>query len=371
MASPSGILVEFLRRFFPTKDHIRRFLRRWTSLLAFLARKMGEWRFLWLGNPGMIRSPKIPEPEPSFSSDRAGSSSVSGGSACRDGIAGYVVAACTVPGSANHPLSREPAQPQPDTAPRGSTPTLATLPIDPSRALGPSMANQTAGSSHANQSSGNLSVQSRASDRPSTISFSRTSLCAPVHNDRPSQDHEATYRQFGRGPGAPRSRSRGRSSRSPSPKPSLNIAHPDNFDIASTDARVYAHEVINHTTSFQDLTDLPSSPSHTQERPGRSAIRRQKQRTTSIDWDVQNPSTESLPIALNNPQEITQDPMPMDTSTHLSLQTLPSDRAETASQSSHMTYSATSIFTLPLPEDHVLELIVSDQIPRYVNNATM
>ena len=369
MASPPRILVEFLRRFFSTKGHIKWFLRRWTSLIAFLARKIGEWRFLWLGNPGTIRSPRLPEP--SFPSHRVGSSSVSGGSACTDGIGGYVVAACTVTASANHSLSRERAQPQPDTAPRGPTPTLATLPIDPSRALGPGTANQTVGSSHANQSSGNLSVQSRASDRPSTISFSRTSLCAPVQNDRPSRDHKATYRQFGRGPGAPRSRSRGRSSRSPSPQPSLNTAHPDNLDIASTGARVYAHGVINHTTGFQGLTDLPSSPPHTQERLGRSAIRRQKQRTTSIDWDVQNPSTESLPIVLNNPQEIMEDPMPMDASTPLSLHTSPSDRAETASQSSHMTYSAASIFTLPLPEDHVLQLIVSDQIPRYENNATM
>jgi hypothetical protein len=151
----------------------------------------------------------------------------------------------------------------------------------------------------------------------------------------------------------------------------VNTAHPDNLDIAPMGARVYAHAdgVINHSISSQVLTELPPSSSHTQERPGRPAIRRQKQRTTSIGWGVQNPSTESLPIALNSPQVIMEDPMPMDTSTHLSLHTSPSDRAETASQSSHTTSSATSV--LALPEDHVLQLIVSDQIPRYENNATM
>ena len=367
MAPLPRILVEFLRRFLPTRDHIKRFLRRWTSPLAFLVRKLGKWRFLWLGKPGTIRSPT--PPESSLPSDKVGSASVPGGSVCTGRIDGYVIAASTVPASANHPLGRERTQPQSDTAPL--TPTLATLPIDPSRALGPSMANQTVGSSHANHSLGNLSFQSRASDRPSTISFSRTSLRAPVQNDRPSQDHKATYRQFGRGPGVPRSRSRGRSSRSPSPQPSLNTAYPDNLDIAPTGARVYAHAdgVFNHSISSQGLTELPPSSSHIQERPRRPAIHPQKQRTTSIDWGVQNPSTESLSIALNSPQEIMDDPMPMDTSTHLSLHNSPSDRAETASQSSHITSPAASV--LALPEDHVLQLIVSDQIPRYDKNATV
>ena len=368
MTSPTRILVEFFRRLLSTKGHLKRFLRRCAPLFTYLVRKLGEWRFLWGSKPGTIRSPE--PPESSISSDKAGPSSVPGGSVCTGGIDGYVIAASTVPASANHPLGRESAQLQSDTAP--PTPTLATLSIDPSLALGPNAFNQTVGSSHANQSSGNLSVQSRASDRLSMMSASRTSLHAPVQNDRPSRDPKATYRQFGRGPAASRSRSRGRSSRSPSPQPSLYTAQPDNFDIAPTGAHTYVHAdgVPNSTTGFRSSTDLPSS-SHTQERLGRPAVRRQKQRTTSIGLNIQNPSTDSLPTISVNAQGITEEPMAMDTFTHSSLHRdiMPSARAETASPSSPTASSAASVFTLP--EDRILQLINSDQVPRYTKNATV
>ena len=367
MASPPRILVEFLRRFLPTKDHIKRFLRRWAPLFTYLVRKLGEWRFLWGSKSGTIRSPK--PPESSLPSDKVGSSSVPSGSVCTGGIDGYVIAASTVPASANHPLGRESAHPQSDTAP--PTPTLATLHIDPSLALGPSAFNQTVGSSHANHSTGHLSVQSRASDRLSMISASRTSLRAPVQNDRPSRDPKATYRLFGRGPGSSRSRSRGRSPRSPSPQPSLNTAQPDNFDIASTGAHTYAHAdgVPNSTIGFQSSTDLPSS-SHTQERPGRPAVRRQKQRTTSIGLNIQNPSTDSLPTISISAQGITEEPMAMDTFTHSSLHrdVSPPGRAETASPGSPTASSAASVFAVP--EGRILQLINSDQVPRYTKNVT-
>ena len=359
MASLLRLLLHFLRRLRP--ENIKRFLRHWTSLLVYLVRKMGEWRFLWPSKPGTAKSPK--SAEPSFPSDRAGPSSVSGGTVCTGGIGAYAVAASTVPALANQPLGRERADPQSGTAP--PTPTPATLSVYPPWAPGPSTTNQTVGSSHANHSSGNLSVQSRASDRLSMISNSRTSLRAPVQNNRPSQDPRATYRQFGPGPAA--SRSRGRSSRSPSPKPSLNTAQPDNLDIAPTGAHTYvrAHGVINPAIGLQSRTDSPSSSM--QEGPGRPTIRREK--TTSVGWNIQNPSTESLPTTPINPREITEEPMAIHTSPHSSLHTLPSDRAETASQNSHTASSVTSAFALP--EGRFLQLINSDQIPRYTKNATM
>jgi len=368
MASLLRFLFEFLYRLSPAvaaKDHIKRFLRRWASLLAYLVRKMGEWRFLWPSNARMIRNKPA---DPSFPSDRVGRYSVSGGSVCTGGIGGYAVTASTVPASANQPLDCEHAEPQSDTAP--PTATLATISVDLPWSVGPSTANQTVGSSHADHSSGNLSVQSRATDRLSIISTSSTSLRAPVHNDRPQQDPRATYRQFGPGPGA--SRSRSRSSMPPSPKPSLNTTQPDNIvDIAPTGRKTYtrADGVLDPTTGLQDVTDLFSSSSHTQERPGRPDIRRQKQRTTSIGWGVQNPSTESLPTTSINPQEITEEPMAMDTSAHSSLHISLSDRAETASWNSHTVSSATSVFALP--EGRFLQLINSDQIPRYTKNVTM
>ena len=123
MASLFRILLEFSRRLLPAKDHIKRFLRRWTSFSAYFVHKMGEWRFLCPSNPGTVRDPK--SPEPSFPSDRVGPYSVSSGSVCTGGTGGYAVTASTVPASANQPLGRECAEPQSDTAPL--TATLATF----------------------------------------------------------------------------------------------------------------------------------------------------------------------------------------------------------------------------------------------------
>jgi len=279
MASLLRILLEIFRRLRPAKDHIKLFLRRWASaLLAYLIRKMGEWRFMWRSNPGTIRNPK--PAEPSFRRGWESSPSVSSGSVCTGGIGGYVVAASTVPASANQPMGRGRAELQPDTAP--PTPTLATLTVDPPWAQGPSTTNHTVGSSHANHSSGSLSTHSRASDRLSVMSTSRTSLRASVQNDRQTQHPRATKGQFGLGPGA--SWLRGRSSRSPSPQPSLHTDQPDNLGITPAGVHTYAPAdgVINPTIGLQGLADLPSSSSHTQERPGRSPIHRQKQWTTSI-----------------------------------------------------------------------------------------
>ena len=352
MASLLRIILEFLRILRHAKDHIKRLLRCWPSLLGYLVRKMGEWRFLWPSKPGTIRNPR--PVDSSFPSDRAGSSSVSGGSVFTSGIGGYAVAASTVPASANQPLGRERAELLSDTAP--PTPTLATLPVDPPWALGPSTTNQTVGSSHANHSSGNLSAQSRASDRLSIILTSRTSLRASVQSDLPTQNPRATKGQFGPGPGA--SWLRGRSSRSPSPQPSLNTAQPDNPDIIPMGSHTRACEdgVLNPTIGLQGLTDLPSPSSHTQERPGRQVL----------GWNVQNPSTELLQTTSIHAQEITEEPMAMDTSTHSPLHISPSDRAEKASQKSHMASPV-----LALPEGRFLRLIHSDQVPRYVKNVTM
>ena len=371
MASPPRILVEILRRFLPTKDHIKRFLRHWTSLLAFLVRKLGKWRFLWGSKLGTTRNPK--PPESLLPSDKVGSSSVSVGSVCTGGIDGYVVAACTVPASTNQPPGRERAErPEPqslaDTAP--PTSTLATIPVDlPEALVGPSTINQTVESSHDNHSSGNLSVQSRASDRLSTISTSRPSLRALVQNDQLPQDLRVTHGRLGPGLGA--SQLIDRSSRSLSPQPSLNTAQPDNLDTTPTglNCSARAGRVISMTFGLQGLTDLPSSFSDTQERPGQPVIRPQVQRTTSIISNVQNPSTESLQTTSINAREITEEPISVDTSTHVSHHISPSDRAEAASQNSPTTSSAASVFALP--EGRYLQLINSDQIPRYTKNSTM
>jgi len=337
-------------------------------LSAYLSRKLSEWWRSWLKKLGTHRNPK--PANPSFPGGRGGSCLVSCSSA--RGCAARV-AASTVPvsaGAANR-QSREDAESQPETA-LPSSPIPVTLSVDPPWVPSPNLnprSHWVGERSPTNHSSENLSVQS-ASDSLSMISISRTPLPAPVQNDRPSQDPRATYSQFGPGPGA--SRSRGRSSRSPSPKPSLNTAQRHYFDIVSTGMQIHAHadRGISPTISPQISTDFPSPSSRTREQLSPPAIRRGAQSTTSIGWDIQNPSTESLPnTSLINAREFTEALTTVETSTHSPRISL-ADRSETASQHSHTASSAPSDHFI-LPEGRILQLINSNQIPRYAKNITV
>ena len=371
MASLLGTLFEILRILCSSaKDHIKRIPRScWAPLLAYLSRKLSEWWCSWLSKPGTRRNPK--PADPSFPGGRGGSCPVSCSSARRASAIGHAarVAACTVPASANaaNRSSREDAEWQPET--QAESPIPATLPVDPPWVSSPDLnlrSHWVDERNPTNHSTGNLSLQS-ASDRQSidrhsitSISHtsSRASATASAQNDRPSGDPRATYRQFGSRP-----RSKGRSSRSPSPQPSLNTVQPDNLDIAPASAPTYAHAngVMNATIGFQGLTDFPPSSSHTRERPRRRAFRRPKQRTTSIGLNFQNPSTESLP------QEITEELMTVETSTRSPSRISLACRSETASQHAY-TASSASLNCFMLPEGRIVQLINSDQIPRYTKN---
>ena len=369
MASLLGTLLEILRILRSSaKTHIRRFPRScWGLLLAYLGRKLSEW---WCSCPSKQGTHRNPKPaNPSFPGGRGGSCLVSCSST--RGCAARV-AASTVPvsaGAANR-QSREGAGSQPETA-LPSSPIPATLSVDPPWVPSPNLnprSHWVGERSPTNHSSGNLSVQS-AGDSLSMISISRTSLPAPVQNDRPSQDPRETYGQFEPGPGA--SRSRGRSSRSPSPKPSLNTAQPHYFDIAPTGMHIHAHadRGISPTISPQISMDFPSPSSRTREQLSPPTIRRGTQSTTSIGWDIQNPSTESLPnTPLISAREFTEALMTVGTSAHSPHISL-ADRSETHS---HTASSAPSDhIILQVPEGRVVQLINSDQLPRYAKGTTV
>jgi len=333
MASLLGVLLELLRMLRSSvKDHIKRFPRScWALLLAYLNRKLSEWWCSWPSKPGTHINPK--PANPSFPGGRGGSCSVS----CSSARHAARVAASTVPGSANavNRSSRDGAESQPET-PRSSSPPISatTRPVDhpppvPSPDLNPRR-RRVGERRPTNHSSGNVSIQS-AGDRPS----SRSS----VQNDRSSRDWSprGTHRQFG--PGSSASRLRGRPSRSPSPQLSPQIS-----------------------------TRLSSPSSHTREQlspPAHPA----KQRTTSIGWDVQNPSTESLPSI--NAQELAEALrlVTVEASTRSLSRISFADRSETSSQHSHMASSA-QLNHFILPEGRILQLINSDQIPRYTKNTT-
>jgi len=337
------VLLKFFRILRSAKDHIKHFPRYWVSLLAYLGRKLSEWRGSWPNKPGTCGNP---EPTaPSFLGDGAGSCSVSSGSG---GLSGFALAASTVPSSSS-------ANPQ--SAPPGPTP--ATLSVDPSsRALSPNPTNQLIGNSPANRSS--ASIQSRASDRLSIISTrtrnSRASSRASARSGQPTQDPRprGTHHQFGRGPSP--SRSRDRPSEPPSAIPSPYTAQPHHIDIGvlppSGYTRTNADEGLGRSPSIgpQSPTDLPSLSSYSQ-------------RATSIGLNIQSPSTESLSKTSSiNARGFTEEPTTLGTSTRSHSPISLADRSETVSQRSHTASPAPS---LTLPEGRIIQLIISDQIPRY------
>ena len=333
MASLLGALLEILRMLRSSvKDRIRRFPRScWALLLAYLSRKFRKWWCSWPSKPGSHENTK--PADPSFPRGRGGSCLVSCSGSARRAAR---VAASTVPASANavNRLSRDGAESQPETPPPSSSSISATLPVDPPWVPSLDLNSRShwvgeEGPTTGNHNSGNPTVQS-AGDRSSVISISRTSSRASVQNDRSSRDPSprATHRQFG--PGSRASQSRGRSSRSPSPRPS-----PMNSQIS---------------TGFPSA----SRSSHTREQLSSPAIHRVKQKTTSIGWDIQNPSTESLPV---------------ETSTRPPPRVSLADRSETALQHSHVASSAQPN-QFVLPKVHIVQLINSDQIPRYTKNIT-
>jgi hypothetical protein len=94
-----------------------------------------------------------------------------------------------------------------------------------------------------------------------------------------------------------------------------------------------------------------------------------RQSSTSVDVDVRNPSTESLPSSFTtNPPQITDDPSTIDsTSVHSSLDSLAVDQYDEPSPSS----PTPSIPDYSVPEGRFVRLINSDEIPRYTKDVTM
>ena len=322
MASLLGAILEFLRILRSSKkDHIKRFPRPcWALLLAYLGRKMRKWWCSWFNKPGAHGNAN--PTYRSFPGGREGSScSVSwSSSAC-----GYAarVAASTVPASAANSANHD-----------GAEPSSATLPVSPPWVQSPDLnvRSHWVGERPTHHGSGSPTFQSPG-DRPSAISISRSSSRTSVQSDRSTRDPRATYRQFGSGA------SRGRSSRSPSP------------------------------ISPQVSTGVPSSSPHTREQSSSPTINRTRQRTTSIDFDIQNPSTESLPNSLSLIGANVQESTAVETSTHSPSRISFADRWEATSQHSYTTTSA-PLNHFMLPEGRILQLINSDQIPRYTKNVT-
>jgi hypothetical protein len=329
MISMQPVLLKLLRILRFVRDYIvGRATGSWSWFIAFLGRRMSELRRSWNRKPGTSRDPRAADQL--LPGNKARSYSASGGSAV---LREYVVAASTVPGrlatsSASLPTRSFQEDPgQSASVPPSPTSTTSHPPSlfihQPHTPYG---SNRSA-SSHSIRSG--WSGQSRASERLSRIVNSRE-LLPTISDNQPTRPPRGIYRQFG--PGVEPSASRGQLSRT-----SVH-SHPYDADEGRSPV-------------------VSPSPSSSIQGP----LRRSGS-STSINLYIQNPSTGSLATTL------TEESMTMH-SAHSAPSIFAMGQSETASQHSTIASSATSEFILP--EGRFVQLIHSDQIPRYYENVTM
>jgi hypothetical protein len=281
-----------------------------------------------------------------------------------------VVAASSVPPSSSHSSLREHTDEQQlatvaSVYPIGTHPSpviASSLSVDH-----PHGSPQPIGTSGLNRSSGSLSAassQSRASDRFSIITTSRDSIRAT--RGQPSRLPRATHRQFGRGPDPSRSRER------PPTRPSSRPNTPSNssrLEIITTNLPSAAHE----TGRVSPLVPPSASSAHTHQPPSpptSNEVRRRRSSTIFV-VDIQNPSTESLPITPSTiSQPITEEPLAMESTTALSLHDIAVvDQHDEPVPGSPTSSNAATLDTVP--DGRFVQLINSDQTPRYQRDALM
>ena len=294
-----------------------RFFRRWALFLAFLSRRSGVWR-LW-DDRKRGAFPKAKQAERSYPS--TDSSLYSRKHA--------IVAASSIPESASHPSLRD-------------------------------MWSSTIGVGiYSNRSSAaNLSIHSRASrlsDRLSIIlSHSRESSHAPI--GQTIRFHRAPHRQFGRGPSV--SPSRERSSRSPSPTGRIHQLPRLDTDFTSLHPPTYVGD--------RDSPPPAAYPDEPQSSPILQGYRR-RESSTSMVVAVENPSTDSLPLSLSsNQQSLPDEPYTIGSPIGQPFPIAdPFDTREASPQHSPIVSSPSATSNLDLPDGRFLQLINSEEVPRY------
>ncbi|KAH9003499.1 hypothetical protein EDB86DRAFT_2826626 [Lactarius hatsudake] len=338
-----GVLCKF--RF--TRGLVHNFFGRWVLFLAFLGRRLGVWHPWSNRGRGAFQR-----------AEKAESSSLGNTTRLRE----CGVAASYIPASASHPslhnTSGTSQQPQPTTA-SSATPPAADLTVEP-----PSHRDHANPSSafeakiHSNRRSTDSSIRSCSSDRLSIIqTHSRESVHTSI--GRPTQfprDH-----QSGRGPSTYPSRERSSSSPSPTdriPQPRLEV------DVTSLRPQTQVHNGNSpiYPPSATPHTDAQLSP------PGISGFRSRRSSTTSVVVEVVNPSTDSLPHRFfTGEPPLTEEPY---TIGHLSVvDTL--DLREGLPEHNPATSSSSVTSDFDLPYGRFLQMIHSEQVPRYSKDVTV
>ena len=351
MACVLKILLDFLRRFRFLRGYTQRCSAHWASFLAFISRKLGLWR-LWHKKPCTF--PKARPADPSFPPVGARGCSVLDSSA---DFREYVVAASAVPASVSLPSLHDRAPRQTTTA----TPSGTFTPPVQTSLTADNAPSSYEGRHSANPSSANLSIHSRASDRLSILTQSRESLRGSSPVGQAPRHPRATYRQFGRGPDP--SRSRERPLRTPSP---INRSHP-----------IYQHPHLEINTNIPPAVVIdpatssvlpPSASPYTHEplSPPTDHSSRRRRSSGSVAFNIENPSTASL-ASSPSPPPLTNEPLVIGTPS------VPGSPApEIHDELPQPSPTASSVISdFYLPPGRVLQLIHSDQIPRYEKEITM
>ncbi|KAH9051655.1 hypothetical protein EDB87DRAFT_1582345 [Lactarius vividus] len=271
----------------------------------------------------------------------------------------YVIAASYAPASASHPSLQDASSATTTSqTPPAALPAPINLTVEPrqDRAY---LASVFDTGTHPNHSSANLSSHSRTSDR--LRSHSRESLYAPVSQQ--TRFSRAPHRQFGRGPSPSPSREQ---SRSPSP---ADRAHQfPRLETDITNLRPQARvDNTNHPTNLPSI----ASPAHAPLGPPSHGHRRRLSSTSVVVVGIVNPSTDSLPLSPSPSPDrppLTEEPYTLGSSTSSSSSISDSLDPREGSPQHDQTASTTSNFDPP--KGRVLQLIQSEQVPRYTKDAT-
>jgi hypothetical protein len=315
MASVLTFLLKFLCKL-PCK--LREFISRCFNskslalFLAFLGRKFGLWRPRKNGKNTLRRSEQE-QAEDSF----PGTGALAGPGLRVDVSQDRAIVACSsIPASARHP-----SQPDPSVAPSsaGTPPVPASLTAKPQHEHPQTypMSVFFAGV-HSNRSLSSMSIHS-ACDRLSILQ-SRSSESLHLPHGQQKGSPKAAHRQFGCGPST------------------------ENLEGSS-----HPHALVNVTGVHGHYGG---------------------QSSTTVAVQIENPSTESLPRSQSaDPPTLQEESYSIGSPTlYSSPSSKPSNLPE---ESSQPTPTASLISDFELPEGRFLQMIVSEQVPRYTKSVTV
>ncbi|KAH9003496.1 hypothetical protein EDB86DRAFT_2371332 [Lactarius hatsudake] len=346
MASVLELFREILCKFRFTRGLFHRFFKRWVLFLAFLGRRLGTWH-PW-GDRGRSTFQKAECSSP-------GTTTRLESKKC--GVASHIPAPASHPSLHNTRSTSQ--QPQPATASSSATPAPAdpVEPPSPRDHANPSSAFESR--IHSNRGSTDSGIRS-PSDRLSIIqahpheSF-RTPSSQPIQF--PRVPHRSSGREYSASPsGECPSRSPSPTDHFPQPRLGINITNP------------------LHQTHVDGSRDCSTVCSHAHASLSPPSIHRHhgRQSSTSVIVGVENPSTDSLPLSSStNRPPLTDEPYTIGSPIGQSSPITDAPDTREGSTNSPTASSPSASSNFELPAGRFLQLINSEQVPRYTKDVTV